>query len=250
MDKTFDSILKQNRGYVSKWPTDAAVMIVSGGLDSIITSARLIEERGLTLYPLHIERGQTNYEAERRSIEKYEKLFRNRYVGKFKPVSYIKLNIPPLEIKDDLLEYTKENGHPLRDTVLQMAAVQYAISLRSKGVILDTVFCAVMPEDYFPHSKIESIRATNIAVCQNLNDWGWLITSPNVDHFLTNKPISKSDEIQWANNHNISSYMTVSCNVATKKTNYLNCGKCSSCDRRREAYKNAGVPDKTQYYEI
>lgn len=245
---SYEQILLDSRGYVAKWPEDkAVVMIISGGLDSITMSAKLLKD-GYTLYPLHIQRGQTNFIAERKSIEYFAELFKDKYPGKFNDVMYIKLNVPPQEFKQDLIPYTKEHGHPLRDTMLQMAAVQYGASLQSKDVLVRTVFCAVMPEDYFPHSKIESMRATNIAVCQNMDDWRWLITSPNVDSYLEPKPIDKPAEIKWAHDNGVPIEYTVSCNVAMEETNYLNCGSCSSCDRRREAFGHAGVTDKTEYF--
>lgn len=247
MQEIYEELLTEKRGFITKWPNDAVVMIVSGGLDSIITSAKIIKEKGLTVYPLHIERGQTNFTAERQSIEKYESVFEELYPGKFKPTTYIKLNVPPTEIKSALLEYTKQHGHPLRDTMLQMAAVQFAASLRAEGVNVKTIFCAVMPEDYFPHSKLESIRATNIAVCQNMDDWEWQITSPNIDLQLEEKLVSKSDEIRWAADNNFPSEFTVSCNVAAEDTQFLNCGTCSSCERRKSAFDNAGVEDLTVY---
>lgn len=244
----YEQILFDKRGYVSKWPEDKqAVLIISGGLDSIIMAKRLLKD-GFTVYPLHIERGQTNFEAERKSIEIFSQLFKAENPDQYKDTYYIKLNIPPKEFKDDLIPYTKEHGHPLRDTMLQMAAVQYAVSLQSQDKIVRTVFCAVMPEDNFPHSNIESIRATNVAVCQNTDDWRWLISSPNIDNFLEKTPIDKPTEIKWASDNNLSVELTVSCNVATKDTDLLNCGSCSSCDRRREAFATASVLDKTEYY--
>lgn len=55
---SYEQILLDNRGYVAKWPADkTAVMIISGGLDSITMSAKLLKD-GYTLYPLHIQRGQ------------------------------------------------------------------------------------------------------------------------------------------------------------------------------------------------
>lgn len=244
----YEQILLDKRGSISKWPENKmAVIILSGGLDSVIMTSRLLEE-GFTLYPLHIERGQMNFEAERKSIEYFTKFFNQNYPGRFKQVAYIKINVPPVEIKENLVPYTKKHGHPLRDTMLQMAAVQYATSLLSENADVRTIFCAVMPEDYFSHSKIESIRATNVAICQNMDDWRWLITSPNVDPYLEPTPIDKPSEITWAYNHSLPIEHTVSCNIATKETELLNCGTCSSCKRRQEAFGKANVPDKTRYF--
>lgn len=248
VSNSYEKILADKRGYVSKWPEDKmAVIIISGGLDSVIMSARLLEQ-GFTLFPLHIERGQTNFESERASIKYFTSYFKGNYSDQFEEVKYIKLNIPPMEIKEALAPYTKEHGHPLRDTMLQMAAVQYAASLESAGPLVRNIFCAVMPEDYFPHSKIESIRATNVAICQNMDDWRWLITSPNVDPYLESVLIDKPAEIKWADQHGVPIEHTVSCNVASEETSLLNCGVCSSCERRKSSFLHAGVKDKTVYF--
>lgn len=249
MQTKYESILKSKRGYVSRWPNNKkAIMIISGGLDSIITTARLIKEHDIIIYPLHISRGQTNKDAEKSSIEFYTKYFQKKFPGKFNDPKYIELNIPPREIKDDLVPYTTKHGHPLRDTMLQMAAAQYAASLKAQGEDVNTIFCAVMPEDYFPHSNIESIRATNIAICQNMDNWDMLITSPNIDQHLTVRPIYKYDEIGWAFNNKFPAERTISCNIATASTELKNCGTCSSCTRRKEAFQKAGVEDITDYF--
>ena len=250
MQNEYEKLLVNKRGYVSRFPDNKlAVMIVSGGLDSMIASARLIEEQGLTLFPLHIERGQTNYESERAALEKYQTILREKYGDKFRPVRYIKLNVPPTEFKKELVPYTKQHGHPLRDTMLQLAAAQYAVSLSTTdGVNVRSIFCAVMPEDIFPHSNIESIRATNIALCQNTNDWSWLISSPNIDKHLTTSLVDKAESIRWAAEHNFPTQYSVSCNDATRATELLNCGTCSSCLKRKAAFAKAGVGDETKYY--
>ena len=42
---SYEKILQENRGYVSKWPEDkSAVLIISGGLDSITMAAKLLKD--------------------------------------------------------------------------------------------------------------------------------------------------------------------------------------------------------------
>jgi 7-cyano-7-deazaguanine synthase in queuosine biosynthesis len=244
----YELILKKNRKEISGWPKENdVVLIISGGLDSVIMAAKLLE-KGYTVYPLHIERGQTNYLAERKSIIWFTKFYQKKYPEKFKDTLFIKLNIPPKEFKKSLIPYTQKNGHPLRDTMLQMAAVQYATSLQARNINVNSIFCAVMPEDHFPHSNLKSIRATNVAVCQNTNNWNWLITSPNIDPYLESNPIDKPASIKWASEHDIPIEYTVSCNESSKLTNLRNCGTCSSCLKRQSAFKTAKVKDKTKYY--
>jgi len=245
----YDNLILKKRNWISRWPKNKkTVMIISGGLDSVTTTARLIQEQNIKIFPLHIERGQSNLKAEIKSVDYFVELLRYRFPDHVAELKYIKLNIPPTEIKQNLAEYTKIHGHPLRDTMLQMVAAQYAVSLDNSKYKIRTIFCAVMPEDYFPHSNLASIRATNLAVCQNTNDWSWLVSSPNIDPFLTDKPVTKPDEIVWAAQNNIPIERTISCNSATEDTNLLNCGICSSCKRRKKAFKQAGVDDNTIYY--
>mgnify|MGYP001585638296 CR=1 FL=1 len=227
--KKLEAILEDNRGYVSQWPkSKTAVFIVSGGLDSTITSARLIEEQSLEIFPLHIHRGQTNSIAENLAVDFFTKYFQKHY-GKnmFHDPMKITVNIPPKEFKQDLLPYTKEKGHPVRDQLMHLLGVEYAVAASLKyEKVIKTVFCAIMPEDYFPHSTLEGLRANTVNVCQNMKDWDWQITSPNIDPLLTTKPFTKIEEIKWAMERKIPVEKTISCNNASKLTNYLACGDC------------------------
>ena len=248
----FEKYLKKKRGYVSKIPSSRkAVMILSGGLDSVITSARLIEDFRLELFPLHIHRGQTNTIAENKSVNFFTKYFQKRY-GKtmFHNLEKISVNIPPKEFKPDLLPYTKLKGHPMRDPIMHLLAVEYAVAVSQKfGVDIKTIYCAIVPEDYFPHSTLDGLRANTINTCVNMGDWGWQISSPNIDRFLVNRAFGKSEEIQWAMERNIPIGKTISCNDASEETNFLACGKCKSCFRRNAAFTSLGFKDPTTYYE-
>ena len=60
----YNDFLIKKRGWISKWP-DKMVFIYSGGMDSTITIARILERKSVEVFPLFISRGQSN--------EKYEK---------------------------------------------------------------------------------------------------------------------------------------------------------------------------------
>ncbi|GAK59298.1 7-cyano-7-deazaguanine synthase [Candidatus Vecturithrix granuli] len=241
----YEDILMKKRGFVSKWPENkCAVMILSGGLDSVITCAWLLEEKQFILFPLHIQRGQTNAKAELNSVKFFEKFFMDKYPEKFFPVECINVHIPPIEFKTELGWYMKEKGYPLRDPILLQYAVQYAYAIHQRyQKYPKTIFCALGPKDPFPHTKLVSLRSTTISVCQNLDDWDWLITSPNIDVFLREQAFDKPDEIRWAIQHNIPIEKTISCYQAQS----YNCGQCANCKRRQEAFKIAGIKDPTHY---
>lgn len=247
-----EKYLYTKRGYISKFPKNKkVVMVISGGLDSIITSAKLIEENNMELFPLHISRGQTNSIAEEKSVDFFTKYFQKKYgKNKFHALQKISTNIPPKEFKSDLLPYTKVNGHPMRDPIMHLLAIEYAVAISQKyNTEVKTVYCAIVPEDYFPHSTLDGLRANTINVCTNMNDWDWQISSPNIDKYLFTRPFGKLKEIKWALKRNIPIGKTISCNDACDKTNFLACGHCKSCFRRNSVFIKLGFNDPTKYYE-
>lgn len=246
-----EKILKQKRGFVSEFPKNKkVVMIVSGGLDSIATSARLMEEFNLEIFPLHIHRGQTNSIAENNAVQFYTDFFQKRYgENKFHTPQMISVNVPPSEFKKDLLPYTKVKGHPMRDPVMHLLGVEYAVAVSQlSDEPVKTVYCAIVPEDYFPHSSLDGLRANTVSTCINMGDWDWQISSPNTDPFLST-PFGKKEEIVWCMERQIPIGKTISCNDASEKTNHLACGSCKSCFRRHAAFTSLGFEDPTEYYE-
>lgn len=249
MINEYEKILISKRGYISSLPkNNKAVIIVSGGLDSIVTSARLIQDFDLELFPLHIVRGQRNGEAERKSIQYFYNYYKKKYPGKFHRPKIIRISIPPKEIKNDLKNYMKLLGHPLRDPMLYNIGVQYAISLNmTTSNDIKHIYSAAVPDDPFPHCGLTSLRSTNINICQNLNDWSWVISSPNIDKNLISQEFFKIQEIKWANINHIPLERTISCYDSNKKINFAHCGVCLACKRRKEAFKLAKIKDKTNY---
>lgn len=241
---TYNDFLFKKRGWVSRWP-EKTVFIYSGGMDSTTTIARLLEEKNIEVFPLFIDRGQSNGKYEKQSALFFDDLFCKKYPNLYHKLFQIKINIPPAEIKDNLRPYSKEHGYPLRNTMLQMVGVQYAISLLAESVVIKSVFCAQVFDDPFPHSTLSSIRVNTINICNGLEEWDWQITSPNIDPELTNKPIGKMDMITWADKHNLPIEMTRSCYTSGPYP----CGKCLTCRRRKEAFTKAGITDKTKYAE-
>lgn len=240
----YESILKDNRGWVSRWPKKA-VFIFSGGMDSTSTIARLLSERKIEIFPVFVNRGQTNLIYERKSVRYFNDLFKTKYQNLYHDFVELKIDVPPTKIKDSILPYTKQHGHPLRNTILQMLGVQYAISLLSDGNKIKTVFCAQVPDDPFPHSTLTSLRINTVNVCENLGEWDWQITSPNMDPLLS-KNYGKIEMIKWSAKNSIPLERTRSCYTSNAK----HCGVCLTCSRRKRAFEVALVKDKTQYEKV
>ena len=251
--KQIEKFLKLKRGYVSKFPENKkAVIIISGGLDSTVTSARLIEDFGLELFPIHIRRGQTNGIFEERSVKYFSIFFQKRYGKKrFHEPRFIDVNIPPVEFKKDLLGYMTKFGYPLRDTIMFLLGVEYAVAVSQKcGSKIRIVYSANVLDDPFPHTTLMGMRANTLNVCVNMDDWDWQLTSPNIDSFLANYTFGKVDEIKWAIQKGIPIQKTTSCYRISKETNFLSCGSCLACKRRHTAFLEAGLTDPTEYHEM
>jgi 7-cyano-7-deazaguanine synthase len=238
----YNNFLIKIRGWVSKWPKKA-VFIYSGGMDSTTTMAKLMEDYGVEIFPLFINRGQSNVKYEKKSALYFDKLFSQKYPNLYHRLFQIDINNPPLEIKDNLRQYSKEHGYPLRNTMLQMIGVQYAVSLLVKNEKIKTVFCAQVIDDPFPHSTLSSLRINTMNICNGLEEWDWQITSPNIDPVLIKKSVGKVELIKWADEHGIPIEYTRSC----YKNSPYHCGSCLTCSRRKIAFEKAGLPDKTNY---
>lgn len=238
--------LKELRGYVSKFPDDKKVVVVfSGGLDSVSVIARCLIDFDLEIFPVSISRGQSNLSGERRSSVYFDKYFLEKFPEKYHPIKYISLNIPPIEIKDDIKNYADQYGYPLRDNVLVSVAVQYAASLWPKHGEIKTILTGIVPEDIYPHSSLLSMRSATLMTCLSTPFTNWNISSINVDPYLYGDkgPFGKENEIRWCADNDIPIHLSRTCNMS----NNDHCGECSSCHKRHISFIKAGVIDKTKY---
>lgn len=253
----YENILLKQRGWISKIPDNkTAVMLVSGGMDSISTSARLIQDYDLELFPLYIERGAKNEESEKLSLEFFTKFFRKKYGNnKFNDIFYINLSLPPKEIKNDLQYYanTLKLFYPLRDSMLNYIAVQYLISLKySKNIDINTVFNATIYSDgkLNPNATLEINRINTINSCEATKNWNLQITSPNIDKYITDIFFNKKEEIEWCLSNNIPIENSITCwNPIKQNNSFYHCGECETCKRRKQSFIEANIKDLTKYFK-
>lgn len=244
--EVYDKLLLGKRSWVSKIPdNNKAVMLVSGGYDSMITSARLIKDFGMELFPVYIDRGSRNKEGELASVEFFVKYFQKEF-GKdsFHDVFIPDISVPPKEIKDQLQEYAKTHRYPMRDFIMQMFAVQYAASLDGD---VRTICNGVIETDSIASLTIN--RINTLAICEMTKESEWNILSVNIDTRITKTPFSKRDEILWANHNNIPDSETMTCWTPVMGDGVLyHCGECYACHERQAGFREARMQDKTKYF--
>ncbi len=249
--ESIDNILKLKRGNIYELPkeNEAVVACVSGGLDSIINVAILMEEFNLIVYPFFINRGQSNYEWEKKSLEFFDEYFLKRYPSKYKKYLEIELNSPAKGYKDLLREYKNSSknyvGYPARNPIIALSAMEYAYALQSQGIKIKHVFTTHTADDPVLHSTLTALRIDNLLMCQITGDYNWYFTSLPIETELDNY-YGKSYLVKWGFEINLPLEKTRSCYTKER----WHCGECfPACVNRQKSFLDAGVVDKTKYSE-
>lgn len=249
-----NSILLFRRGYTFKLPEPGSSVVagVSGGLDSVINLAVLMEELEFKVYPFFINRGQTNYKWEKESIQFFNNYYKKRYPKLYNDCLEIKLNTPANEYKEFLRETKdlKDNpflrstvAYPARNPIIALTGMEYAYSLQSQKKYIKTIFTTHTADDPVLHSSLTVLRTDNLLMCQITDDYNWLFTSIPMEVELQNY-YGKSRYVKWGSENGIPLEYTRSC--YKDETNH--CGVCApACVNRRKAFEEAGVEDFTKY---
>lgn len=242
------------RGYTYRLPLPGSNVVagVSGGLDSVINLAILMEEFKYKVYPFFINRGQTNYKWEKEAIRFFDNYYKRRYPKLYNNCLEIKLNTPSKEYKS-LLRATKDLedntflrrtvAYPARNPIIALTGMEYAYSLQSLKTYVKTIFTTHTADDPVLHSSLTVLRTDNLLMCQITDDYNWNFTSIPIEVELDNY-YGKSRYIRWASEHDIPLEYTRSCYLDSQE----HCGLCNpACVNRKKAFKEVGVKDPTKY---
>lgn len=241
-----NSIILSHRDVLFDPPINKhVVFVMSGGLDSTIGVARIIEDWNCYVHPLFIRRHARATKYEEQAFDSISNNFKKRYKNNFLKGKKIDVEVPPLTFKTGLKNRRLQNiGHAMRNAVLQSVGVQYSAWLNDNNHFkIRTVFAANVGDDFLPHSSIQAYRTQTILVCTDQNDWSWQIASPFTEPTLKGRPLFKVDNIKWANLHNLPLNFTRTCINDCQ----LSDGTCGECVDRLKAFKKAGFIDPIKY---
>jgi len=215
-----------------------AVVTWSGGLDTTTLCALVMEEFDTEIYPIFVNRNQKNYEREGSAIRKFSSIFNERYKKKFNDVFEVKIPIPAQEFKELEEWYPGKKSHILRNLDIAIQAMRYAYFLDLNTVLVGSILSDVAPtfEDNSPEFWDLATRIARL---------GTAIKDFKIRPLFQELGWDKKDMVAWGYEHDIPLHLSWSCWYA----NELHCGKCSPCERRKEAYKIAGIEDRTGYLE-
>jgi len=243
---TLNSIILSHRKYLFEEPKDEhVVFVMSGGLDSTIGVARVIEEWSCLVHPLFIRRHARATKYEEQAFDLICADYKKRYKGKFLEPKKLEIEVPPTELKSGLKEERLKNvGHAMRNAVLQSIGVQYAAWLNdNENLKIRTVLAANVGNDFLPHSSIQAYRTINILVCTDQNDWRWQVASPFTEPTLEGRPLFKSDNIKWAVSKQLPLRYTRTCINDCDVSD----GTCGECKDRLKAFDDASIKDPIEY---
>jgi 7-cyano-7-deazaguanine synthase in queuosine biosynthesis len=264
--EAIEKIFLKKRGYVFKMPKagSAVILLLTGGLDSVVLWHILMDMYKLTVYPLYVAGRRDPIHAldpQLRSIRYYTKLFEKKFPKYFKKPYILnhgwgsihlikKTNSFALKNPEFLLDHANVMGEITTETSGLMAdvaflAVDYSQLLAAqKNIQVETIFCAVAPSDgiVVKNQSMTSMRATMLDICSATNNFSLQFTTPFFEKSL-GLFIEKSDLIALTKKLHLPVHKTWSC----YDSRTLHCGECLGCRGRKHYFKIAKKRDKTLY---
>lgn len=252
--KSVEDIFLNIRNYIIKMPEPGSPVVAcfSGGMDTVANVAILMEEFGLNVYPYFINRGQSNYKWEKEAVDFFNNYYTKRYPKLYNKYVEIQLDTPPKFYKNNLRwtknlnddpDIRKKVAYPARNPIIGLTGMEYAYSMQSNGIFPKTIFSVHTADDPPYHSALTAIRLVNLLMCHITNDYNWQFISIPIEKELGNY-YGKEVYVSWCGEHDIPLEKSRSC----YSNEVSHCGICyPACINRREAFKKAGLKDKTIY---
>lgn len=219
-----------------------AVILLSGGLDSATVLA-IAKDAGHDCYTLSFDYGQRH----RAELLAAQQLSSHMQAISHKVVRLDMGTIGGSALTDMQIAVPEEQGEgipvtyvPARNTVFLSLALAWAEVLQSSDI-----YIGVNAVDYsgYPDCRPEYIAAfqqmANLATQAGCEGHRMTIHTPLID-------LSKADIITRGSKLGVDYARTISCYQADNR-GYA-CGRCDSCRLRQQGFREAGVPDPTQYY--
>lgn len=259
----------EKRGYVFKMPKpgESVILLYSGGLDSTIAWAYLIEKYKLHVYPL-IFKGETRKNlGQAKAIHFFKKYFKKRYSdyyhkpleinSNFFPSKLFKQMFNPNKIHPETLFNYLTYDHksfkfdkflPGTAAFTPISAAIYQKYLENQyNIKIQAIFLAVLAGDgtEIPSQSFTYLRKTLLFLDEFIPTGNLQIASiffeKEIGLFCEKKDIIKLG----AKTLKIPLEKTYSC-YANK---LFHCNNCLACYSRHLEFKKANIVDKTMYYD-
>jgi len=216
-----------------------AVVLVSGGMDSALTTA--IADRSHELYLLHVNYGQRTQKKELKAFNNIAEYYgtKNKLVV---DISHLK-DIGGSSLTDSRIKVTNANLNtkeipssyvPFRNANILSIAVSWAEVIKAKKI-----FIGAVEEDSsgYPDCRKDFFKAFNKMILKGTKpDLKIKVETPIID-------LSKKDIVLKSTEIDAPIHLTWSC----YRNNELACGECDSCALRLRGFRLAGLIDPIKY---
>ena len=258
-----ENILTAKRGFVFSMPKPGqpALILVSGGVDSICLWYLLLKKYRLNIYPVHFLNRLYRRSGQINAVKYYSHFFQQRFPSLFHPVKYINIKILFAYNKANLKQFSQNLyfltsnmvydqdkkqhkisviSNPLRLGYYLVNTEEYCLQLEARGIKINTIFCGITPDDgrVNRESTLTVLRSFNVNIASLLGDWSWQISAPieKKSSFY----YSKFDLARLANSAALPLDKTWSCDRSLP----LPCGACASCVGRRKIFNKLKIKDR------
>lgn len=218
-----------------------AVVLLSGGLDSVTTLAYALDQ-GFECYTLSFDYGQLH----RAELEAAASLSTQMGAAKHRVMHLGLSDIGGSALTDATIPVPTEPGEgipvtyvPARNTVFLSLALGWAEVLGAQDL-----FIGVNAVDYsgYPDCRPEFIQAfeklANLATKAGVEGQSFVVHTPLIDK-------TKGEIIQLGSRLGVDYARTTSCYAADAAGRA--CGRCDACRLRAQGFQDAGLPDPTRY---
>jgi 7-cyano-7-deazaguanine synthase len=226
------------------------VPVVSGGLDSVALTGVALE-LGAEVHPIFIRRGQTNKFREEDAINHFDEFFGSEYPEQYYPTFKAGSSMPPPQANAFSKEHgcSKEATYFCRNHAMGIVAVQYSLMLREVEEIdypPPVILGSVISDRRFKDGRKQVVRAfekaMRLAMPDEIEGKNFHYTAPFLEMGW-----DKKDYVLWLKENALDTanelHYTWSCFGRQKKQ----CGHCNPCEKRKQAFAEAGLEDKTPY---
>ena len=232
------------------------VVLFSGGIDStVLISFILNNYSAVEIYPLFINRGQGNYECEKRAIRYFISYFRKKYGSeKISDVFEIKRYIPAKEFKNSVKELSEDernNIYVLRNSDLINSAIRYALLIKAEYVAIGLTYPTIENindlNDYLDNVLLSDATPWYIKIKQLEVGMATAYRVSLIAPFIEYR-MRKIDVVSLGLKMGLPLGKTCSCfRPVRKKNTWLHCGRCAACKTRRRIFEKLKVKDPTRY---
>ncbi|MAF79269.1 MAG: 7-cyano-7-deazaguanine synthase QueC [Halobacteriovoraceae bacterium] len=223
--------------------TELAVVLVSGGMDSLV-SAAIANEAHESLAFLHLNYGQNTEDKEFECFQKIAEFYNvPESLQKVIDITFLK-QIGGSSLTDDQIEVKKYHGDteeipdsyvPFRNTHIISMAVSWAEVIGAKKIYIGAV-----EEDSsgYPDCRPSYYQAMNALIKQGTKDGDIEVITPVID-------LSKDQIVKKAVELKAPIAASWSCYEKEDKA----CGVCDSCALRLRGFEKAGLEDPIEYHQ-